>query len=338
MEQSLNFNQVERDRREREYRKSFISSFSLHYIDMLVIPREAQWSSIGVDVAGGHGIGSGCDQLGSPAGIAIDDEGERMFIVEQINHRVISWTFGENFGAVVAGGHGKGSGLHQFNYPTDVVIDQERNSILVCDCFNYRIMRWSLRFGISHGELMISQIACHGLAIDANGTIYATDLGEHAVVRYSRESRTGVVVAGGAGRGADLNQLNQPMHIALDNEGGLYVTDYVNDRIMKWIVGRSESFLIAGGQNHGKNQSQTWRPGGLVVDSEGNIYVVDNENHRVTRWRVGATEGESIASLSSDEKNSIEKSALVDLAFDRYGNLYVVDGSIVKRFNLTIGV
>ena len=36
-------------------------------------------------------------------------------------------------GQIVAGGNGKGDQIYQLNYPHDIVIDKENNSLIICD-------------------------------------------------------------------------------------------------------------------------------------------------------------------------------------------------------------
>ncbi|CAF4414351.1 unnamed protein product, partial [Rotaria magnacalcarata] len=50
-------------------------------------------------------------------------------------------------GQVVAGGKGAQNGLNQLNYPTDVLVDKETDSLIICDQGNLRVVRWSRRSG-----------------------------------------------------------------------------------------------------------------------------------------------------------------------------------------------
>ena len=49
------------------------------------------------------------------------------------NHRIVEWKWGATSGQVVAGGNGEGSGNHQLSNPQDVIIDKERDSLIICD-------------------------------------------------------------------------------------------------------------------------------------------------------------------------------------------------------------
>ncbi|CAF2028080.1 unnamed protein product, partial [Rotaria magnacalcarata] len=75
----------------------------------------------------------------------------------------MQWKNGDTAnGQVVAGGKGAGNGLHQLNRPTDVLIDKETDSLIICDIRNLRVVRWSRRSGTTQGEIVIDNIYCFG--------------------------------------------------------------------------------------------------------------------------------------------------------------------------------
>ncbi|CAF1186144.1 unnamed protein product [Rotaria sordida] len=51
------------------------------------IPVDARWAQNGVTVAGGHGKGSGINQLDGPSGLFVDDD-QTMVIADYYNHRI----------------------------------------------------------------------------------------------------------------------------------------------------------------------------------------------------------------------------------------------------------
>eukprot|EP00661_Eupelagonemidae_sp_cell13_P004127 gene4127-222_t len=55
-----------------------------------------------------------------------------------------------------------------------------------------------------------------GIAFDAAGRLHITDGANHRVMRWAEGAGAGVVVAGGNGPGAALNQLHKPCGIAFD--------------------------------------------------------------------------------------------------------------------------
>ena len=114
-------------------------------VDIVTLPKNARWSQNGVTVAGGNGNGNAINQLRYPHGLDIDDDNQSIVIADQWNHRIVEWKMGTSHGKVIAGGQGHGNRLNQLNYPTDVLIDKETNSVLIGDLGNQRVLRWSRR-------------------------------------------------------------------------------------------------------------------------------------------------------------------------------------------------
>ncbi|CAF4841362.1 unnamed protein product [Rotaria socialis] len=192
---------------------------------ILNIPANAKWSQNGVTIAGGHGQGGATNQLNSPIGLFVDDD-QTVVIADMMNHCIIQWKNGDTAnGQVVAGGNGKGNGLHQLYGPTDVLIDKETDSLIICDNGNQRVVRWSRRSGTTHGEVLIDYIACYGLAMDEQRYLYVSDHGKHEVRRYKFGENIGTLVAGGNGQGAGLNQLNGPTYLFVGQDHSVYVSD-----------------------------------------------------------------------------------------------------------------
>ena len=99
--------------------------------------------------------------------------------------------------------------------------------------------------------------------------------------RYSIGDKNGIVVAGGNGRGNQLNQLNVPTYLFVNEERAVYVSDPCNHRVMKWNKSAKEGLLVAGGKGEGSALTQLSYPQGLFVDASGTIDVADAWNDRV---------------------------------------------------------
>ncbi|CAF1116229.1 unnamed protein product [Rotaria sordida] len=157
----------------------------------------------------------------------------------------MQWKMGDTNGQVVAGGNGQGNRLDQLHEPTDVLIDKETDSLIICD--TGRVVRWSRRSGTTQGEILINNIDPYGLALDDQRYLYISDYKKHEVRRYQIGDKNGTIVAGGNGQGAGLNQLNEPTYIFVDQQQTVYVSDYNNHRVMKWNKGAKEGIVVAGG-------------------------------------------------------------------------------------------
>ena len=274
-------------------------------------------------MAGGHGAGSGLNQLNDPHCLFPSDN-QTFYIAEFGNPRVVKWEIGATVGQIVAGGNGPGNKNDQLNHPQDVVVDKGRNCLFICDTGNGRVVQWPLH-GARSGKTIISDVACTGLAIDEQGFLYTTDWYRAEVRRWRVGETRGTLVAGGNGEGSRLNQFNKPARVFVDRNHSVYVVDRDNHRVMKWVKGAKQGIVVAGGRGRGNALSQLYLPLGLIVDQLGTVYVTDRHNDRVVRWREGATEGEIMVGGRGRGSKPNQLNDPVDLSFDRQGNLLVVD-------------
>ena len=123
--------------------------------------------------------------------------------------------------------------MDQLDVPIDVLIDEETNTLFICDRYNPRVVRWSRSQGTTQGEVIVDNIDCIGLAIDHQRYLYLSDTEQDEVRRYTIGDKNGIVVAGGNGQGNQLNQLNCPTYLFVDEEQAVYVSDTDYHRVMK---------------------------------------------------------------------------------------------------------
>ncbi|CAF3085003.1 unnamed protein product [Rotaria sp. Silwood2] len=286
-------------------------------------------------VAGGHGYGIATNQLKNPYGLFVDDN-QTIAIADYDNHRIVQWKIGDINGQVVAGGNGEGNRLNQLNRPTDVLIDRETDSFIICDRDNRRVVRWSRRSGTIEGAILVDNIKCFGLAMHGQRHLYISDTRKHNVRRYQIENKNGVIVAGGNGKGASLNQFNFPTYIFVDQQQTVYVSDYYNHRVMKWNKDAKQGIIVARDQDEGNSATQLWYPEGLFVDMLGTIYVVDSVKHRVMRWSNGTQQSSVIFGGNGRGEGVNQLNAPIGLASDRHDKLYVTDAGNhrVQRFSI----
>jgi sugar lactone lactonase YvrE len=265
----------------------------------------------------------------------VDDEEQRIYIADCFNHRIIAWKYGAKTGQVVAGGNGHENQSDQLNGTTDVIVDKTNDSLIICDCGNSRVVRWS-RQKPTKGQTIISDIYCYGLATDNNRDLYVSDWKKNEVRRWKAGETSGTIVAGGNEKGNHLNQLNTPTYIFVDEDHSVYVSDNGNHRVMKWVKGAKEGIVVAGGQEQGNNLTQLSYPQGVIVDHWDNVYVADCRNHRIMRWSPGSSEGSIVVGGNGQGQQSNQLNCPVGISFDRQGNLYVIDNwnHSVQKFNI----
>ncbi len=142
--------------------------------------------------------------------------------------------------------------------------------------------------------------------------------------------QNGVTIAGGNGRGYQLNQLCGPHGIYVDDdEQCIYVADLWNNRIVAWKYGAKTGQVVAGGNGRGNQMDQLYYPTDVIVDKKNDSLIIcDRGNRRVVRWsRQNPTKGHTI----------ISNIDCYGLTMDNNGDLYVSDRSKNKVSRWKIG-
>ncbi|CAF1259536.1 unnamed protein product [Adineta steineri] len=293
-----------------------------------------KWKQNAITVAGGNGHGQKLNQLNHPEGIFIY-KNKNIFIADRFNHRIVEWKCDKKEGQIIAGGNGQGGRMNQLNGPADMIVDQQNHSIIIADRDNRRVIQWMNE----NQQNLIENIDCDALAMDKSGFLYVSDWKKDEVRRWKiGEYNEGMVVAGGNGRGNQLNQLNNPTYIFVDEDQSVYVSDMNNHRMMKWRKDAKEGRIVAGGNGQGRNLNQLYKPQGVFVDHLDQIYVTDYGNHRIMRWCEGKEEGEIVVGGNGQGNQLIQLNYPTDLSLDDEGNLYVADyfNDRIVKFEITL--
>ena len=129
----------------------------------------------------------------------------------------------------------------------------------------------------------------HGLRIDRQGNLWATDVGGHIVVKMTRDGKT-LLTIGSKGEAGDWNEatgsrkLNQPNDIAIAENGDVFVVQghtpgpMGDPRVLKFD--KDGKFIKSwGGKGSGPGQFQVAH--GAAIDAKGLLWVADRENQRI---------------------------------------------------------
>lgn len=148
-----------------------------------------------------------------------------------------------------------------------------------------------------------------GIALGADGTLYAIDPGSHAVFRFSSTGAP-VLIAGSALAGyqdgvGGAARFSRPTDLAVDKSGNVYVADTGNHAVRKITPGGTVSTIAL-----------TGNAGPIAVDAAGMIYCMGSEPATLVRIRPDLTVVTSIP-LSNIT------GTVTGLAADPYGNVYV---------------
>lgn len=147
-------------------------------------------------------------------------------------------------------------------------------------------------------------LGADGLAMDANGNLYAANYGQSTVYKVDTEKNVSTFLS------------NQPgaAGMALDNEGNLYLATYRTNQISRIALANNDTEAFASG---------IAAPIALEFDSEGNLWTNNNVNNAVTKID---REGNS-STITIDIYNNSS------LTLDDNDNVYVSDyasGRIIK--------
>src|ERR1035437_6506014 len=185
-----------------------------------------------------------------------------------------------------------------------------------------------------------------GVAVDAQGNVYAADNTNNIVVRISPNGLL-TVVAGNGTRGfsgdggpATSASLNNPGSVAADSAGNLYMADSGNHRIRK--VSGGTITTVAGNGNSGfsgdggpATSASLKFPAGVAVDSAGNLYIAEPSNYRVRKVSGGTittVAGNGNPGNSADGGPATSASiSPFGVAVDSAGNLYIADPFRIRK-------
>ena len=94
--------------------------------------------------------------------------------------------------------------------------------------------------------------------------------------------QNGLTVAGGNGKGNQINQLYYPAGISIDDDQTLYIADSKNDRVLEWKLNATSGRIVAGGNGKSDQMNQLNTPTHVIIDREKNsLIIADRGNERV---------------------------------------------------------
>ncbi|CAF1505927.1 unnamed protein product [Adineta steineri] len=132
--------------------------------------------------------------------------------------------------------------------------------------------------------------------------------------KWDKWEQDAITVAGGNGKGQELNQLNDPRGIFIDKQKNIFIVDYWNHRIVVWKYNAKKGKIIAGGNGQGNRIDQLDFPTDVTIDQQDHSIIIANfGNNRVVQW------------LNQNQQILIDNIDCYGLAMDKHGFLYVSD-------------
>ncbi|MGH2940154.1 MAG: hypothetical protein ACRDPE_18755 [Solirubrobacterales bacterium] len=249
---------------------------------------------------GGESTSNG--QFRRPDAVAVDSKGD-VWVADQNNERVQEFNQGGEYLGKF-GAAGSGAGQFNFGFPVGIATDA-KGDIWVTDSGNNRIQKWIVPgYATPAGPSYLSSFgtagtgAGHfsgvdGLAVDAKGNLWATDIGANVVQRLTPGGEV-LGVYGGSGTGN--GQYNVPTGPSIDS-GHVWIADYANNRIQE--LNESGGFISKIGETGKGNGPYFERPTEVAVDASHHLWVADAANNRVEELTETGSFIRSVSSLGA---------------------------------------
>lgn len=204
------------------------------------------------------------------------------------NYRIQRWGLNDSVaGTTIAGSAGTGLNLNQIGTVYNMYVDA--NDVLYVPDTSYnRVIKWNV--GAINGTLVAGALngatsssllylnGPKGVSVDQAGNVYVSDTGNHRVVRWEPDAKSGILVAGGNGAGLHIAQLNSPTAVIVDINNNLFIFDSGNQRIQQWPPGATYGITIFDGSYDNTVSAGSF---GMSMDQLGNLYVTDYAGRRV---------------------------------------------------------
>ncbi|MFQ5666209.1 MAG: SBBP repeat-containing protein [Candidatus Binatia bacterium] len=209
------------------------------------------------------------DSIERPMGIVPERSGERLYVTDYDNGRVLVF----NFEARTM--QSLGDEAHGFARPFGIAVDDKDNVYVVDSALKLvRVFDSSGRFlrNLTHESLERPT----GIAIDARRRkVYVVDSAskdsENHVVHVFDLDGTYLKALGGLG--TEDGKFFFPTYVAVDGDGKLYVSDTLNARVQVFDADGHHLMNIG---KRGDTFGMFDKPKGVAVDTFGNVYVADS--------------------------------------------------------------
>lgn len=175
-----------------------------------------------------------------------------------------------------------------------------------------------------------------GVALDASGNVYVTDIGNHTIRRITSTSVVTTLAghageAGAADGPGDAARFSFPAGLAIDKQGNVYVADSANHTVRKITPqGVVSTFAGAAGQSGsvaGDGPAARFSvPQAVALDGDGNVYVAEPEAGRVVRKL--SPSGHALPWGAAGDGMVHDAGFPSSLAVDAQGNVYVASGGV----------
>lgn len=169
------------------------------------------WETTGIVVAGGHGKGSGYNQLDSSYGIHVDSN-HTLFIADYNNNRIVKWEKDQLSGVVYAHGRCESGNINELCSPSAMTSSKDGTLFVAVQNDTYGGIITVKNGLVSKEALITANTSFYGIVLDdSEQYLYLGHHRTHSVVKYRIDGTSVSTVAGKNGRGSRLDQLDYRM-------------------------------------------------------------------------------------------------------------------------------
>ncbi len=211
-------------------------------------------------------------------------------------------------------------------WPPGIAVDS-LGHVFVTDPVNFRVIRLGddLEFQLAFGDqgqdigpAGSSFGVSFGIAIDAQGDVYVSDVFNARIQKFDNDGVFLDLMWGTPGNGP--GDFGEPHALTIDGKGNVFVTDTSNDRIQKFT---SKGEFINQWGSLSTRESAMDYPGDVAVDADGNVYVADTLNSRIQKF---ASDGQFIKTWGQEGRGDPNLFVSPEgIAVSPSGEIYVAD-------------
>jgi hypothetical protein len=119
------------------FKRNQSSGFPFSIFSSFYTYLDTKWKQHAITVVGKD---KNLNPLENPYGISVDDD-QTLYIADIWHHHIVEWKSNATSGRIVAGGNGQGNLTNRLDCPIDVIVDQDKHSLIIADQGNRRVMR-----------------------------------------------------------------------------------------------------------------------------------------------------------------------------------------------------
>ena len=253
-----------------------------------------------------------------PSGVAVSPSGDRIYVAETGGDKVVRMFDGGGNELGVLQPPATTGGEH---VPVYVAVDPTTQNVYVTDRpagAVYVFDRDGAYLSEFRPAVAIEGWQPLGLAFDADGNLYVTDLAAPArVLKFDATGKLLLTLGDGEG-------MSFPNGVAVDADGLVYVSDSNNGRLL--VFGADGALLSKIGR--GAGAGNLGLPRGIAVDGQGRAFVVDSSGQGVLVYRAlvsGQEQPEHLGFFGGHGIADGQFAFPMGVAVDAHGRVYVAD-------------